>query len=291
MKNKVLTILKEYSVITFGIFLVAVGAYFFKFPSNISTGGVTGLAVVLNQAFPVLTASNYVTIFNTVFLVMGFIVLGKDFGIKTAYGSIMLTVFLELFDLFPLPFALPLTNEPVLELFFAVLLPGLGSAILFFYHGSSGGTDIVAMIIRKYINMDCGTALLLADTVLVLLTFYDFNTHSAAYLTGLLSIAGLITKTLVVDSAIDSINRSKHFVVVTTHREEVERFITETLRRSATTWECEGAYSHNKEYAMISVMNRSQANRLRNYLKKIDPNSFVIVTNTSDIIGKGFKQV
>ncbi len=291
MKKKYLTILKEYSVITFGIFLVAVGAYFFKFPNNISTGGITGLAVVLNQAFPVLTASNYVTIFNTAFLIMGFMVLGKDFGMKTAYGSILLTVFLELFDLIRYPFPLPMTDEPVLELFFAVLLPGLGAAILFFYHGSSGGTDIVAMVIRKYTNMDCGTALLLADVVLVFLTFYDFSVGQLALTTGLLSVAGLITKTLVVDNAIDSINRSKHFMVFTTHREEVEQFITGVLNRSATTWECEGAYSHRKEYAMISVMNRSQANRLRNYLKKIDPNSFVIVTNTSDIIGKGFKQV
>ena len=291
MKKKFLSILEEYTVITFGILLVAVGAYFFKFPNNISTGGITGLAVVLNQAFPVLTASNYVTIFNTAFLVMGFLVLGKDFGIKTAYGSILLTVFLELFDLLKLPIPLPMTNEPVLELFFAVLLPGLGAAILFFYHGSSGGTDIVAMVIRKYTNMDCGTALLLADVVLVFLTFYDFNIMGWALTTGLLSVAGLITKTLVVDNAIDSINRSKHFMIFTTHREEVETFITGTLNRSATTWECEGAYSHRKEYAMISIMNRSQANRLRNYLKKIDPHSFVIVTNTSDIIGKGFKQV
>ena len=87
MKKKILTILKEYLIITFGIFLVAVGAYFFKFPNNISTGGVTGLAVVLNQAFPVLTASNYVTIFNTAFLIMGFVVLGKDFGIKTFFHT------------------------------------------------------------------------------------------------------------------------------------------------------------------------------------------------------------
>ena len=149
----------------------------------------------------------------------------------------------------------------------------------------------MAMIIRKYTNMDCGTALLVSDVLLVLLTFYDFGTSSIVFTTGLLSVVGLITKTLVIDSAIESINRSKHFMVVTTHREEVETFITQTLRRSATTWECEGAYSHRTEYAMISVMNRSQANRLRNYLQKIDPHSFVIVTNTSDIIGKGFKQV
>ena len=293
MKKKISLFAKEYSVITFGVFLVAIGVYFFKFPSNISTGGVTGLAIVLNQLFPGLSAANFVTIFNMGFLVLGFVILGKDFGVKTAYGSVMLSVFLELFDLIPFPadFVLPMTEQPMLELFYAVLFPALGSAILFYYHASSGGTDIVAMIIRKYTHMDCGTALLVTDVVLVVLTFYNFEQSRINYTTGLLSIAGLITKTLVVDKAISSINRSKHFMVVTTHKEEVEKYITDKLHRSATIWECEGAYSHRKEYAMISVMNRSQANKLRNYLKSIDPNSFVIVTNTSDIIGKGFKQV
>ena len=294
MKKKISLFAKEYSVITFGVFLVAVGVYFFKFPSNISTGGITGLAIVLNQLVPGLTAANFVTIFNMGFLVLGFVILGKEFGVKTAYGSIMLSVFLEVFDLLPIPAGfLPMTDEPVLELFYAVLFPALGAAILFYYRASTGGTDIVAMIVRKYTNLDCGTALLVTDIVLVLLTFLNFSGESVTinYVTGMLSIAGLIAKTMVVDKAISSINRSKHFMVVTTHREEVEKYITEVLNRSATTWECEGAYSHRKEYAMISVMNRSQANKLRNYLKSIDPHSFVIVTNTSDIIGKGFKQV
>ncbi len=291
MKSKVSTVIKEYSIITFGIFLVAIGVYFFKFPSNISTGGVTGLAVVLNQLIPGLTASNIVTIFNMLFLVLGFVFLGKEFGVKTAYGSVMLSVFLELFDLIPFNFHLPLTNEPVLELFYAVLFPAVGAGILFYYRSSSGGTDIVAMIVRKYTNMDVGTALLVTDIVLVLLTFYNFDMGKIDYVTGLLSLAGLILKTLVVDNVIEEINRSKYFLVITSHREEVENFIIHELNRSATTWQCEGAYSHKEEYAMISVMNRVQAFKLRTYLKEIDPHSFVIVTNTSDIIGKGFKQV
>ena len=291
MKDRIKREIKEYLIITFGIFLVAVGVYFFKFPSNISTGGVTGLALVLNQLIPGLTASNFVTIFNMLFLLLGFLILGKEFGIRTAYGSVVLSVFLELFDLIPFNFTLPLTNEPVLELFYAVLFPALGAGILFYYHASSGGTDILAMIVRKYTNMDCGTALLVTDVVLVLLTFYNFEQGKINYVTGLLSLAGLLLKTLVVDNVLEEINRSKYFLVITSHREEVEQFIINELRRSATTWQCEGAYSHKTEYAMISVMNRAQAFKLRNYLKKIDPNSFVIVTNTSDIIGKGFKEI
>ena len=293
--------IKEYLIITFGVFLVAVGVYFFKFPNNISTGGVTGLAVVLAQVLP-LSASNVVTIFNALFLVVGFIVLGKEFGIKTVYGSTLLSVFLELFDRIPLPQGtLPITvteanpnGEPMLELLFAVAFPALGAAILFFNTASTGGTDIVAMIIHKFTSLDSGKALMVADFVLVLLTFLQFKEGGGVtinWTTGLLSVAGTVLKSLVVDNAIESINQSKYFLVITTQKEEVEHYIIEKLNRSATTWECEGAYSHKHEYAIVTVMNRYQGYQLRQYIKSIDPTSFVIVTNSSDIIGKGFKQV
>ena len=299
-KPRALTLLKEYLVITFGVLLVAIGVYFFKFPNNISTGGVTGLAVVLAQVLP-LSASNIVTIANAVFLVVGFIVLGKEFGFKTFYGSSLLSIFLEIFDLIPMPEGtLPLTvtpsnpnGEPMLELIFAVAFPAVGAAILFFNKASTGGTDIVAMIIHKFTSLDSGKALFVADIVLVLLTFLHFGegTVTIVWTTGLLSIAGTIMKSLVVDNMLESINQSKYFLVITTKKEEVERYIIEKLNRSATTWPCVGAYTQKSEYAIVTVMNRYQGYQLRQYIKSIDPTSFVIVTNSSDIIGKGFKQV
>lgn len=295
-KTNVIKTLKEYAVISFGILLVAVGVYFFKFPSGISTGGVTGLAVVLNQIIPGITASDIVTIINTAFLVVGFIFLGRDFGIKTVYGSLLLSGFLELFDLIfdlcDIPAnTLPLTNEPVLELFFAVLFPAVGAAVLFYNHASSGGTDIVAMIIHKYTNIDSGKALLIADTLLVLLTFYNFETSSVNWTTGLLSLTGLLTKSIVVDKVIESINQSKYYLVITTHKDEVVEYVTKTLKRGATTWQCEGAYTHREESALIAVMNRYQSFLFRKFIKSVDPMAFIIVTNSSDILGKGFKQI
>ncbi len=299
-KPKVFKLLKEYLIITFGVLLVAIGVYFFKFPNNISTGGVTGLAVVLAQVLP-LSASNIVTIANAVFLVIGFIVLGKEFGFKTFYGSSLLSIFLEIFDLIPMPEGtLPITvtpsnpnGEPILELIFAVTFPAVGAAILFYNKASTGGTDIVAMIIHKYTSLDSGKGLLIADFVLVLLIFFRFEegTVTIAWTTGLLSVAGTIMKSLVVDNMLESINQSKYFLVITTHKEEVERYIIEKLNRSATTWDCMGAYSRKNEFAIVTVMSRYQGYQLRQYIKSIDPTAFVIVTNSSDIIGKGFKQV
>ena len=291
--------IKEYLIITFGVFLVAVGVFFFKFPNSISTGGVTGLAVVLEQVLPI-SASNVVTIFNALFLVIGFIVLGKEFGIKTVYGSTLLSVFLEVFDLIIPEGTLPITvtesnpsGEPMLELLFAVAFPAVGAAILFFNKASTGGTDIVAMIIHKYTSLDSGKALLVADFILVLLTFLSFKNGSVtiSWTTGLLSVSGTILKSLVVDNVIESINQSKYFLVITTKKEEVEKYIIEKLHRGATTWECVGAYTQKSEYAIVTVMSRYQGFQLRQYIKSIDPKSFVIVTNSSDIIGKGFKQV
>lgn len=293
LKNKLPTILKEYFIITLGIFIVSIGVHFFKFPNNISTGGVSGIAVVFHQIIPYLSASNIVTILNTVLIIIGFIFLGKEFGIKTVYSSVMLSVFLEVFDLLDrfLPFTLPMTDQPVLEMLYAVIFPAAGSAILFFYRASSGGTDIVAMILRKFFNLDSGKALLCVDSIFVLLTFYNFELHQFSPETGLLSVLGMLLKSLVIDNLLENLNQSKNFIIITTKREQVEDFIKTSLNRSATSWECEGSYTHRREFAIISVMNRYQAFRLRSYIKSIDPQAFIIITSTSDIIGKGFREI
>ncbi len=293
IKSKLPGILKEYTIITFGVLLVAIGVHFFKFPNNISTGGVTGIAVVLNQIIPFLSASNIVTILNAFLLIIGFIFLGKEFGIKTVYGATLLSIMLELFDLLDkfLPFTLPMTDQPVLEMLYAVIFPAAGSAVLFFYRASTGGTDIVAMIIRKFISIDSGTALLCADFFFVLLTFYNFELHQVTPETGLLSLLGLLLKSLVIDNLLENLNQSKNFMIITSKREMVEDYIKNNLNRSATTWECEGSYTHRREFAIITVMNRYQAFRLRSYIKSIDPQAFIIITSTSDIIGKGFREI
>ncbi len=283
-------IIKEYAIITFGVFLVAVGVHFFKFPNGISTGGVTGIAVVLDKIIPFLSAANIVTILNLVLDILGFAFLGKEFGIKTLYGSLVLSAMLEGMDLI-IPISAPLTNEPVLELFYAVAFPAAGAAFLFYNHGSTGGTDIIAMIIRKKSNLDSGKALVLADFFVVALTFWNFQTGEAAIKTGLLSMLGLILKSLVVDNLLENLNQSKKLLVITSHRVAVEEYITKELHRSATVWECEGSYRHEREFAIISVMNRFQAFKLRSYLKQSDPHAFIIITSTSDIIGKGFREI
>ncbi|MEG2421456.1 MAG: YitT family protein, partial [Oscillospiraceae bacterium] len=149
---------REFILMTLGTAVVAVGVYFFKFPNNFSTGGVSGLGVVLGALIPTITPGTIIAVINVLFLIAGFFVLNKGFGIRTVYCSLLFSGILQLLEIFA-PMTAPLTNQPMLELFFAVILPSLGSAVLFNMEASTGGTDIAAMIVKKYTAMDTGMAL------------------------------------------------------------------------------------------------------------------------------------
>ena len=273
---------RDYLLLTLGTFLVAAGVYFFKFPNHFNTGGVTGLAVILNAVIPSVSSSTFASIINIAFLVLGFLFLDRSFGINTVYCSILFSAMLSGMErLFPM--AAPLTDQKTLELFFAVILPSLGSAILFNMQSSTGGTDILAMILKRFSSMDIGNALLCVDVLIAASTLYFVGMEA-----GLYSVLGLVLKSVVVDTVIESLNRRKSFLAVTSCPEEVCAFITHTLNRSATYWEAKGAYSHEPKWVVLTALSRSQAVALRLYLKSADPHAFILVTNSSEIFGKGF---
>ncbi|MFG6353053.1 MAG: YitT family protein [Oscillospiraceae bacterium] len=275
-------VVKEYLMLTLGTALVAAGVYFFKFPNHFNTGGVTGLAVILNAVFPAVSSSTFASTINIAFLVLGFVALDKSFGVRTVYCSVLFSGLLSGLEwLFPMD--APLTNQKMLELFFAVILPSLGAAILFNLQSSTGGTDILAMILKRFSSMDIGMALLYVDVLIAASTLYFVGTEA-----GLYSILGLVLKSVVVDSVIESLNRRKSFIAVTSCPQEVCDFITHTLNRSATCWRGEGAYSHEEKWVILTALSRSQAVALRLYLKSTDPHAFILVTNSSEIFGKGF---
>lgn len=280
--QKKLAVVREYLLLTLGTFLVAAGVYFFKFPNHFNTGGVTGLAVILNAAFPAVSSSTFASTINIAFLVLGFFALDRSFGLRTVYCSVLFSALLSGMEwLFPL--TAPLTDEKMLELFFAVILPSLGAAILFNLQSSTGGTDILAMILKRFSSMDIGMALLYVDVLIAASTLYFVGAEA-----GLYSILGLVLKSVVVDSVIESLNRRKSFIAVTSHPQEVCGFITQTLHRSATCWEAEGAYTHEKKWVVLAALSRGQAVALRVYVKSADPHAFILVTNSSEIFGKGF---
>ena len=275
-------LIKEFLLMTFATVMISVGVYCFKFPNNFSMGGVSGLSILLGKVLPVLSASSYNTIINVLFLILGFIMLDKGFGFRTVYCSLLSAGLIQVFS-WVWPLTEPLTDQLMLELFFAVILPALGAAILFNIDASSGGTDIAAMILKKYTGLDVGTALLISDVAIAAAALFVFDATA-----GLCSLLGLALKSVLVDSAIESLNRRKAFFVITSDPEHVCDFVTHTLVRGATIWTAQGAYTHDIHHVVLTVLSRGQAVALRRHLKEVDPHAFMIVANSSEIFGKGF---
>lgn len=280
MKSK----LKNFSLLTISTLITAVGIYFFKFANNFTFGGITGIAVLVAKFLPI-SASDFSFVVNILLLIIGWIVLGKSFAEKTAYSTILLSISLSLLERI-YPMSHPLTNEPLLELIFAILLPALGSAILFNIGASSGGTDVIAMILKKYTSVDIGKGLMISDLIFTLAGFLVFNVK-----TGLYSLFGLIMRSALIDNFIESFNRSKYFHVVTSNATCICDFIQNDLQRGATIVNATGAFTGDDKYIILTVLSPSQAVKLRNFIKEQDPKAFLLVSNTSEIIGKGFHSV
>ena len=277
--------LREWLFITAGILIMTAGIYFFKFPNHFSTGGVTGIAIILGHYIPTITPGTLVTIINVALLILGFAVFGKSFGVRTVYASLLMSGTLQLLEII-CPMEAPMTSQPLVELLFAVGLPAVGSAILFNLDASSGGTDIIAMILKKYTALNIGIALLCSDIIITVSACFAFGME-----TGLFSILGLIIKSLFLDLVTDNLKTKKCFQIITSDPDPIEQFITGVLHRGATRLQGEGVYTHEGKTVLLTVVSRHEAVVLRNYIHKQDPGAFMIITSSTEIIGKGFRGV
>ena len=274
-------------ILNLGTLLLAAGIYFFKNPNNFATGGVSGIAIILSKFTTKyvawLDSAFLMQVLNVILLIIGFIFLGKGCTFKTAYCSLVYTAEMQLFKLIPLE--LPLTDSIFLEFIFAMLLSAAGSAIIFNCRASSGGTDIIALIIKKYTRIkDVGTALLITDFFIAASTFFIFDIQ-----TGLFSLLGLFTKAFVVDSVIESIGKSKYVQIITTKPELITPFILEGIHRGYTSVKAQGGYTGEERTLIITVCKRGEALKLKMRIHSADPQAFVILTDTNGIVGKGFR--
>ena len=276
--------LKRFFILTGSIIIMSIGIYFFKFANNFSFGGVTGLAVIIAK-LGWMSASTFSSVANIVLLILGLIILGKEFAVKTTYCTLLLSGILSLLE-YLFPMGSPLTDQPMLELVFAIALPAFASAILFNMGSSSGGTDVIAAILRKYTSVNIGRALLYTDALFAASSFFIFDIK-----TGLYSLLGLAIRSLMIDNFIESFNLSKYFNVVCNDPEPICDFIKIELKRSASIIHAKGAFSGKDKYIILTAMNRHQAVLLRNFIRENAPDAFILISNTSEIIGKGFHTV
>ena len=279
----------DFFVMTLGAILLAVGVYFFKIPNGFSTGGVSGISTVLGGLFErygvPITTGMMITGINVLLLIVGLFVVGRDFGIKTVYCSLLfsgLTMLLEAI----VPLTEPITSEPVLDLVCAILLTAIGSALMFRVGASSGGTDIVAMILKKYTSLDIGKALLVTDFLIAASSFAVFGVE-----VGIFSLLGLFAKAFVVDGIIESIGVCKYFTIITTKKEEIGTYIMQTIHHGFTEVSGLGGFTGEEKTVLLTVCKRIEGARLRKFCREVDPHAFIIVTDTSEIIGKGFRAV
>lgn len=276
---------KFFGLLNAGLITTALGIALFKTPNHFAFGGTSGLSIILSTIFPKWNVGFFMWIVNAALVLLGFAFLGVRSMGWTIYSSFALSFYVSLCEeIWPL--TAPLTHDVFLELCYAVILPAVGSAIVFNIGASTGGTDIVAMILHKYTSLEIGRALLVSDLAIVLVGAYLYGPA-----TGLYCILGMVLKTTVVDGAIESINLRKVCTVVTTNPGPVRDFIVKELNRSATEERAEGAYSHEEKWVLMTVLTRAQAQHLRRFVRRNDPHAFITIVNSSEIVGKGFRSI
>ncbi len=280
----------EYLLMAVGSIVTAMGIYFFMFPNNFMLGGVSGLSIVLGDVLadvvPWLTPGTFVLVINMLLLAIGFLILGRNFGIRTAYCSVIVSVAIYLFErIFPMTG--PMTTQPLLELVITIFLPAVGSALLFFLNASSGGTDVVAMILKKFFRINISPALFITDMIIVICGAFVFDTT-----TFLCSLVGLLAKVFLVNNVLESINTSKYCTVITTPacKDALCRFITDELHKGATVSDAyTGAYGKDAKVVILAALTRGQAVKLRHYTETLPEKTFIIITSTSEVLGLGFR--
>ena len=240
---------------------------------------------MLSTLFPQLPVSAFMWVLNLVLVALGFVFLDRRAVLWSAFASVALSAYVSLFE-WLIPIQSSVTGDLALDVCFAVLLPALGSALVFDIGASTGGTDILAMILRRRTDIEIGKALFAVDIAIVCAAAVLYGPR-----TGLWCILGLVAKTFVVDIAIESIRQRKVCQVICRYPHDVEEFIVRTLGRTATVMTGWGAYSGKKVIILNTVLTRREAMELRLYVRSIDPGAFITITSSSEIIGRGFRGV
>lgn len=276
LKTDYKSIIKETSILTVAVAIIAAAVYFFLVPSHASVSSISGLGIVLSNFIP-LPLSAITMILNVVLLIIGFFTCGREFGVKTVYTSVMLPLFLGVFEgIFP-DFG-SMTNSQELDVLCYILVVSVGLSILFNRNASSGGLDIVAKIMNKYLHMDLGKAMSLSGMCVALSAALVYDKKTVV-----LSVLGTYFNGLVLDHFIFNHNVKRRVCIITKKEEELRRFIIHDLHSGATIYESIGAYNMEKRNEIITIVDKGEYQKLMNYMNREDPKAFITVYTVSDM--------
>ena len=269
-------LIKETVILTSSVAIIEAAVYFFLVPSHTSVSSISGLGIVLSNFVP-LPLSAITMILNVVLLIIGFFTCGKEFGVKTVYTSILLPVFLGVFEK-AFPGGISLTDSQELDVLCYILVVSVGLSILFNRNASSGGLDIVAKIMNKYLHMELGKAMSLSGMCVALSAALVYDKKTVV-----LSVLGTYFNGIILDHFIFDHNIKRRVCIITKKEEELRKFIINDLHSGATVYEAIGAYNGQKHNEIITIVDKSEYQKLMNYMNHEDPKAFITVYNVSDI--------
>lgn len=269
-------IARETVILTVAVAIIAAAVYFFLVPSHTSVSSISGLGIVLSNFVP-LPLSAITMLLNVGLLIIGFFTCGREFGVKTVYTSVMLPLFLGFFELVFPDFG-SMTDSQELDVLCYILVVSIGLSILFNRNASSGGLDIVAKIMNKYLHIELGRAMSLSGMCVALSAALAYDKKTVV-----LSIIGTYFNGIILDHFIFDDNKKRRVCIITRKEEELRRFIVEDLHSGATIYEATGAYNFDKHNEIITIVDKSEYQKLMNFINKEDPRAFVTVYNVSDM--------
>ena len=275
--KKYLALAKEYAMIALGTGIIACAVYFFMMPSHVSVGSISGLAIILTNFIP-MSVSSITMIMNVFLLILGFLTIGKEFGVKTVYTSILLPAMLGLLErLFPnFP---SIMADPFLDMVCYIFVVSVGLAILFNRNASSGGLDIVAKILNKYLHMELGKAMSLSGILVALSSALVYDKKIVV-----LSLLGTYLNGIVVDRFIFGFNLKKRVCIISEKEAEIRQFIVKELHSGATVYEVLGAYNMKPRKEVITIVDKNEYLKLMNFIEKTDKDAFITIYDVNKII-------
>jgi len=277
MKNaKVWNTIKDFMIITFGAILAAAAIYFFMLPSHVAVGSASAFAMVLSNFIP-LPVSIITLLLNIFLLILGFMLIGPEFGAKTVYTAIMVPAMMGVFEIC-FPSFQSFTQDPLLDVLCYILVVGMAMAILFSHNASSGGLDIVAKIMNKYLKVDLGRAVSMSGIVVALTSALCYDTKTVV-----LSILGTYFGGMIVDHFIFGLNIKRRVCIISSKIDEITDFILHELHSGASLYEAVGAYNKLPKKEIITIVDKHEYRKLMDFIRKVDPKAFVTVYSVSEI--------
>ncbi len=268
--------LKEIAVISIGTAIAAAAVYFFMLPSNLAVGSASALAMVISEFVP-LPISAITFILNAVLLIIGFLLIGPEFGAKTIYTSILLPAVMRVYEV-AFPNVQSITGDPFQDMVCYILLVGVGLAMLFSANASSGGLDIVSKLMNKYLRMDLGKAMSLSGMLVALSASFCYDAKTVV-----LSLAGTYLGGLAIDHFIFGMNIKRRVCILSAKYEEITQWILHDLKSGATIYESMGAYDRTMHKEIIAIVDNNEYKRLMDYMKKTDPTAFITVYSINEV--------